>query len=865
MSDTVDNDCCEVAEHPNVEFFDHGEVLEEMYRHSYDETRDAGKLDETMCLVDFLKRPVQLQTITWSNSLGITVFEPYVEMFRNESIRIKLSNYHLFRSDMKIRIVVNGSPFNYGRLMVVYVPFRYRNPCIANVTALSTATPYLLTAYCSSLPHVWVNPSSNNTVELDIPFIYPQNWMALGLNGNSLIGAEGATQIGSVYVIPSNALRQANGGSTPLISVTMYGMFTNPEVAGPINQFYTANMLDLEDFVFEMDNGTKPETPKGKNKVRGKRTTKGASEDIQASENGGKFSSTTLSVSNWLGHLTDVPLIGPYAKASSIALSGIGNLAKLFGFARPYDLSPERTMLKRHIPDQATTTGAFPGYKLAVDPNNAVTVDPRVGGFTVEDEMTVASLASKEFFLKTWELNDSLDEGDAIGTVLLNDCQTCAEMYNSLDSQIIIPSPIRFVTANFRYWKGTLRYRFQLVASQYHRARVLIWYNPNSEQVIYTGPASIPTTTSIVKIMDLHELDGFTIDFPWSNAQTMCQTGAENESAITPFQVGQTVDIGYEHNNGSWQMIVVNKLQSATEVPTPIEINVWVSCPDLQVARPKYRTVFNINPIAPANLFEVDDFTFEADDSNFEAFDALGGYESYAVKPFDTGRLMGVIIGEEFRSFRLLLKRFMADSILYQEGTRPATRYVGTFYPQYPRTDRFSTTYSTGGSATNTYAVVKAGQFHLFELMRFAYLACRGGSRHCFVSGANNLANMTHRFGRQGAITFASSNSLGTGDLFNAAIINGSGFSRLSENSTLPCEIPYYERDRFKICMNPDFSTGITDGSIENGIGGMVLMNSVNADGTTATRELHSTSWAAADDFSFHYYVCAPPIYEDLS
>lgn len=75
-------------------------------------------------LADFLRRPVLIDESTWTvgttyASLGIS---PWVEFFNNPVIKKKIDNYAFINCTLKIKIMINSSPFLYGALVASYEP-----------------------------------------------------------------------------------------------------------------------------------------------------------------------------------------------------------------------------------------------------------------------------------------------------------------------------------------------------------------------------------------------------------------------------------------------------------------------------------------------------------------------------------------------------------------------------------------------------------------------------------------------------------------------------------------------------------------------------------------------------------------------
>jgi len=74
----------------------------------------APNQDDGNRLGDFMSRPVLINSFTWSETnttVPQTNFNPWKLYFNDVSIKKKLENYKLLRCKMKLKFVVNASPF----------------------------------------------------------------------------------------------------------------------------------------------------------------------------------------------------------------------------------------------------------------------------------------------------------------------------------------------------------------------------------------------------------------------------------------------------------------------------------------------------------------------------------------------------------------------------------------------------------------------------------------------------------------------------------------------------------------------------------------------------------------------------------
>ena len=74
-------------------------------------------------LGNFFSRPIKTQAFSWGT--GTTLFEtfnPWNDYFENPRVINRITNYNLLRCKLKVRIMLNGNSFHYGRAIASYTP-----------------------------------------------------------------------------------------------------------------------------------------------------------------------------------------------------------------------------------------------------------------------------------------------------------------------------------------------------------------------------------------------------------------------------------------------------------------------------------------------------------------------------------------------------------------------------------------------------------------------------------------------------------------------------------------------------------------------------------------------------------------------
>jgi len=144
----------------------------------------SSALDDKLYLDDFFKRPVliDVRNLTLNSNIDY-VLNPYDIWSRLPSVRNKLANYSYFRGNMKLRFSISSSKFHYGSLLVSHQPLSSTNRNYLVHKGLSPITEQkrqFRQNYLSQSPTLcYVNPGQDDDVQLDIPFVSPQNSLRL--------------------------------------------------------------------------------------------------------------------------------------------------------------------------------------------------------------------------------------------------------------------------------------------------------------------------------------------------------------------------------------------------------------------------------------------------------------------------------------------------------------------------------------------------------------------------------------------------------------------------------------------------------------------------------------------------------------
>lgn len=745
--------------------------------------------NDDVSLQNFLERPVLIGTYTWTPGVSpfYQVFNPWSLFLGNKRVVNRINNYNLINCKMNVKILINGNPFYYGRLMADYQPL-FSLDRVTDFTGLST----LPNIGGSQRLHAYLDPSVSQGATLVLPFVYWDNAVS--------IPAAGWTNLGRMAIREMTPLKHANGSVTP-ITINVFAWATDVVLSVPTS-------LNSSSLV------------------------------TQASEIDMKPSSIASSAANVAGMLSNVPLIGPYAKATEMVLTKLGGMAKFFGYSRPVIVEEASAMRPALIGELAVVDKKENIQKLTADSRQELTIDPSVVGVSMPDELSVAYIASKESYFTNFAWTIAAVEGTHLWNVRVS-----PSMYDFSGSSFYTTA-LAFASLPFRSWRGTIKYRFQIVASQYHKGRLLFQYDP-----VFVNPNG-ETNVMYSRVVDLEKERDFTIDIAWGVPAAylpILGLGARQYSST----IFATSD---PYSNGVLAVFVLNNLNSPNStVNNDISINVFASaCDDIDFVEPS------------ASAIRALAWTTQSDEIELENAPTSQVSDECMSKCIDLPDIHSVFYGEAFPSFRALLKRYNFHSS-FTSPTTAIGRYTWVLNtPDFPAPRGV-----VSGGGMNNAGLANYSVTTLLNYLSPAFLCQRGGIRYKYIvhEDASPTASSMYTFR---GLTPGFSNALfvrvdTTSDLYMKSLSNGNAsYAHNAMAATinqhqpvLEFELPYYRTYRFNAAKDPASSSGFSKGLISDSGHTTTIDTKFNAvtDRTTLDRFV-----SVSEDFQLSWFQGAPPI-----
>jgi hypothetical protein len=579
-------------------------------------------------------------------------------------------------------------------------------------------------------------------------------------------------------------------------------------------------------------------------------------------------------IARYAGALANVPWIGPFAKATEIGAGAIASVAKIFGYSSPVNLDYS-IMVPSPRPSLAVVDTKYPTNKLTVDSKQEVTLDPATTGIQPTDELPIASIAGRESFLTSFNWLQS----DVVETTLFQvrvDPQQFRlngnEYHYLACGAAVLP---------FEYWRGTMRFRFQIVCSNYHRGRIRIVYDPKG------GVLSPEYNTHYTTIHDIASEKDFTVDIGWAQPEPFRKPIGNqlsySTSSITPLP--DLEDLA----NGVLSVQILNELTVPGTVVADIQVNVFVSAlDDFEVAVPaaeifawKFR-----NPTAPQmgipemGVPEMGEGNDSADmDCCDDPVMDPPTIDTMADALIDNSDTTKLFFGEVIGSFRQMIKRTCLSEVvaLVDTSTALSALLSRRSFPEYggrlqDTASVFSNSMVTQYSSGLKYVVTGTTYLNYVAQM---FLGWRGSVRWTFdlstlntsfgTDAFNSVTAMVNRDTTSGRINqfvtlWTPGESLRNLNIRllqrgDARALQGAFLGNSKVNPIFSTEVPFYSNQRFLLTQSqPSFAAIVEEPSW-----GFAVTLPTSTDGTDVTYVPLYCS--AGEDMNFFFFNGLPPMF----
>lgn len=460
----------------------------------------------------------------------------------------RLNGVHGIRATIVYTLQVAVSPFHQG---VVVLSFQY---------GADGFTPgFFERAFrnptCTNLPHVRLDLSSDTMVQFKVPYI--------GINEYSLVRGSGTDE--PVYG-----------------TLAMNGLCACNSVAGLVVPGFQL-LVHLEDIELF---GATPESTANAVFQSGRKLAP-VTEEFEMESH--PFSSATMALSRtvkWISR--GIPAISSIGGPTSWFLAKAAGAIRSFGFAKPTIVEPAHRV--HHIDGILEHNVDVPSAALVVGPlaSNCLRVTPQFGGTDV-DEMSLAYVCSQWSQVCKFQITTSIATRTVLYAAPISpSCMwyrealtnACAPVAATPTTNSFQPSSLFFAASMFRYWRGGIKFRFTFGKTKMHGGRIMICFNPYTENV--ADALAYGTSRTNLEVANY----GAAGPTPFGHSKMINL----RDGNVFEFEVPYTCPIPYltfPNYSGSIVMYLVDVLQAPSTVANSIDVIVEAcGADDFELADP---------------------------------------------------------------------------------------------------------------------------------------------------------------------------------------------------------------------------------------------------------------------------------------
>lgn len=576
----------------------------------------------------------------------------------------RLTGVYGFRATLVFSLQVAATPFHQG---VIALNWQYGDANNSNIFIRSSVTPM-----CTNLPHVRLDLSTDTMVQLRVPYLSVLEYATLNVsNGASLNPYYGTVALNSI--LPTNAV---SGMSPP-----RYQLFVHLEDL----ELFGANPISSTTITFQSGKKLAPIT-----------------EEFEQESH--PFSSGTMALSRAVRWFSKgVPMLSSIGGPTSWFLAKTAGAIRSFGFSKPNVVDPVMRMwrtsnVSEHnvdVPSSTLVVGPFAGNTLRVSPKFAA---------TDVDEMSLAYVLSSYGQICRFNLDVSNAAGTLMWAALVSPssmwfrvsttapyCNTIPPTIATASTNAFLPTSLFYFGQMFRFWKGSLKFRFTFAKAKLHGGRVMINYAPNGN--LYDDLATLSAGTTISAAV---------ADYGSSGPNPFGYSAIFNlrDGNVFEFEVPYVSPVPFTpflSNTGVISMHVVDALQAASVISTNIGVLVEVKAgPDFELAN---------------------------------ARTALYCPHALGTPIFQSGRILGntnadvseLTIGEAITSLKQLIAVPKVTPVGFSAGAKTQYLIPPWFYQPRPSqltpapTANLTESFGFGGLVASCYAFIRGGtDFHVY-------------------------------------------------------------------------------------------------------------------------------------------------------
>lgn len=396
---------------------------------------------ELQNLNSYFSRPVSLKRSTISGNRSVLFSREVTALssiFPRFSDRV-LGAYGM-RYTMVFTLQVAATPFHQG---VLALTFQYGETALNNVVDSIDR--------CTNLPHVRLDLSSETMVQLRVPFLYAHEFMPISL---------------------------ASGGPYGTVGISNLTRIPSVEGMGPPTYHLFVHLEDLEFF------GASPMALTAVSLQSGLRK-----EFKMESHPFSKAVGTVGRTLSAISQVVPVPSLSAISGSTGWFLEATAGALRAFGWARPQIVDPMHKMWPVNNVGEFNQDVASASQIVGPMASNTLRHSTAFSGTDV-DEMSIGFVTSRPSQVCIVDLPDTMATGSLVYACPISPAvmfmatfpTTRANnflKYRGVEGpQSFAPTNLFFASQLFKFWRGSIVFRFTFAKTKLHAGRVIVTFTP---------------------------------------------------------------------------------------------------------------------------------------------------------------------------------------------------------------------------------------------------------------------------------------------------------------------------------------------------------------------------------------------------
>lgn len=446
--------------------------------------------------------------VTTSGTIVFTGRYPF-DMLSVPYIFDKLKYYTLFRAKQKITLRINSTKFDYGSLLIAHLP--YFEPQTDSVSATNgfRLENIYSAAQCNA---TLLSIQQGASVDIEMPWINPKPWMDLD---------SAAAEIGTLRVFVLHPLSSVGKDPPTKITVTVFGQFVAPEVAG-----YAPDVTPL------------PMAAKPQAYLRSlKKRQDGVSQMSTVNKEAEKKTSSGLITGILEAAETFAPIIGgvcPEVGELFVVGKALSPIFGALGLDKPANPAVTQPVYLDSNANGALCygSGLDPSRKLSLKPDNLISVARGICG-DEDPQPRLLDAMKRPGLIAIGAFNNITNPGDQIWGCPVHACY--APIISSyVAGDLYQPTPMGYYTGFCAEWRGSIKYMIRFTTSSFVTTRVRISHLLDA---LTTSTYAEVSGDLVSKVVDVTGDTMVTFTIPWISRFTYLPV-VEPWTAVGAYNLG---------------------------------------------------------------------------------------------------------------------------------------------------------------------------------------------------------------------------------------------------------------------------------------------------------------------------------------